>query len=137
MKYLLHTHICTACPLQLGMYSSISLQLNLMAAEKELKEKVDEKNEELQELRRELERERIEGGKREKEIAQLTGELEEVTRTVQQLQQQVGLCTSDCLLEKCFSGDEGRGSLVHVHADLCRVTNMVVVMLYVQGNPSN
>lgn len=67
----------------------VTRQLNLMAAEKELKEKVAEKNEELQELRRELERERIEGGRKEKEIGQLTGELEEATKTLQQLQQQV------------------------------------------------
>lgn len=69
-----------------------------MAVEKELKEKVAEKNEELQELRRELERERIDGGRKEKEIAQLTGELEEATKTLQQLQQQVSpfLHKSEC-----------------------------------------
>ena len=72
------------------LQDGVTRQLKLMAAEKELKEAVAEKGEELKETRQHLERERVEGGKREREVVRLTGELEETCTTVKSLEKKVG-----------------------------------------------
>ena len=74
------------------LQEGVSRQLKLMATEKELGDVVEEKNEELCELRRLVERERVEGGKKEREVGRLSGELEEANASVKQLENKVCVC---------------------------------------------
>ena len=67
-----------------------------MATEKELRETLSEKDEELRDLRQLLDKERMDGGKKEREVARLAAELGEANKTRAELEKTVQ-CTYICI----------------------------------------